>query len=133
MSIWGNKHGDTQEEVVANVATAAFSDVTDSIIDTHSAVKVLAITLSAEIGLLAMFYVSKDKAADFIAEHEPDIWIYGAIAVFVIGFLTAFAVYRLISNRWHHRNSGLYIWFASIAAGVVNVLLFFGILTLEIR
>ena len=133
MSIWGNKHGDTQEEVVANVATAAFSDVTDSIIDTHSAVKVLAITVSAEIGLLAMFYVSKDKAADFIAEHEPAIWIYGAIAVFVIGFLTAFAVYRLISNRWHHRNSGLYIWFASIAAGVVNVLLFFGILPLEIR
>ena len=126
-------HGDTQDRVARNVVDVALSNITDSIIDTHSAVKVLAITVTAEIGLLAMLYVSKDKAADFLAENEPDILSYGAIAVFMIGFLTAFALYRMISNRWHHRNSGIYIWLASIAAGTANVLLFFGILTLEIR
>ena len=132
MSVWNNDHGDSEEEVVANVATSAFSNITDSIIDTHSAVKVLSITVTAELGLFAMFYVSKDKAADFIAESE-NVWIYASIAVFLIGFLTAFATYRLIANKWHHRNSGLYIWLVSVAAGIGNFLLFLAILTLELR
>lgn len=133
MSFWNNSNGDTQDEVVANVVTSAFSNITDSIIDTHSAVKVLAITVTAEIGLIAMFFVSKDKASDFIAEHEPDIWIYASIAVFLIGFLTAFAAYRLVASRWHYRHSGVLIWIASIAAGTANILLFLAILNLEMR
>lgn len=133
MSFWKSDRGNTQEDVAATVATSAFSNITDSIIDTHSAVKVLAITVTAEIGLFAMFIVSKDKAVDFLAESETDVWLYASIGVFVIGFLTAFAAYRLIANKWWHRNSGTWIWLVSIAAGAANILLFFAILTLEVR
>ena len=133
MSFWNSDHGETQEEVVANVATSAFTNITDSIIDAHSAIKVLAITVTAELGLFAMFYVSKGKVADFLADSETELWIYASIAVFLIGFLTAFATYRLVASKWRHRNSGIWIWAVSIAAGSANILLYFAFLTLEVR
>jgi hypothetical protein len=120
-----NNHGDTQDRVVSNVVDAALSNVTDSIIDTHSALKVLVITVTAEIGLLTMLFVAKPE---FIEEYEPDIWMYAAIAFFLIGFLTAFAMYRMIARKWIHRNSGIYIWLVSIAAAIANVFLLFAIL-----
>ena len=125
MPFRSNNHGDTQDRVVSNVVDAALSNVTDSIIDTHSALKVLVITVTAEIGLLAMLFVAKPE---FIEEYEPDIWMYAAIAFFLIGFLTAFAMYRMIASKWIHRNSGIYIWLVSIAAAIANVFLLFAIL-----
>jgi hypothetical protein len=133
MSVWNNDHGDTQEEVVANVATSAFSEITDSIIDAHSAIKVLSITVTAELVAFAMFYVAKDKVIEFLAESENGVWIYGAIGIFVIGFLTAFAIYRLVANRWPHARSHLFIWLISIAAGAFNILVFFALITFEMR
>lgn len=123
-----------QDRVVRQVSRSAFANITDSIIDTHSAVKVLAITVTAELVAFAMYYVSKDKVLEFLADPENDgFWLYGAIGVFVIGFLTAFAIYRLVANKWHHHGSHIFIWFVSIAAGILNVLLFFAITTFELR
>lgn len=123
-----------QDRVVGEVARSAFANVTDSIIDVHSAVKVLSITVTAELVAFAMYYVSKDKVLEFLADPENDgVWLYGAIGVFVVGFLTAFAIYRLIANKWHHRGSHIFIWLVSIAAGILNVLLFFALTTFELR
>ncbi|HJS52077.1 MAG TPA: hypothetical protein VJ781_09280 [Pyrinomonadaceae bacterium] len=124
----------SQDEVVGRVAASAFSNVTDSIIDAHTAIKVLAITVTAEIGLFAMFYVSKDKVTEFLAEPENDsFWIYGSAAIFVIGFLTAFAVYRLVAKKWPHPSARVFIWLVSTGVGLLNVLLFFAFITFEMR
>ena len=133
MSLFGNDQPDTQDEVVGEVATSAFFNITDSIIDTHTAIKVLAITVTAELGAFAMFYVSKDKVNDFLAESESNVWVYGSAIIFLIGFLTAFAIYRLVANKWRHYGSHVFIWLVSIAAGVLNVLLFFALITFEMR
>jgi len=123
-----------QDRVVGEVARSAFANITDSIIDVHSAVKVLSITITAELVAFAMYFVSKDKVLEFLADPENEgFWLYGAIGVFVIGFLTAFAIYRLIANKWHHHGSHIFIWLVSIAAGILNVLLFFALTTFELR
>ena len=123
-----------QDRVVGQVASSAFAEITDSIMDVHSAVKVLAITVTAEIVAFAMYYVSKDKVLEFLAdERNGNFWLYASIAVFLIGFLTAFAIYRLAANKWRHHGSHIFLWLVSIAAGVMNVLLFFGLTTLELR
>ena len=125
---------DDQERVVGEVTSSAFSNITDSIIDVHSAVKVLAITVTAEIVAFAMYYVSKDKVLEFLAdESNGDFWIYASIAVFLIGFLAAFSIYRLISKKWRHYGAHIFIWFVSFAAGGFNVLLFFFLTAFEMR
>ena len=123
----------SHDRVITEVAASAFSNITDSIIDTHSAIKVLAITVTAELGGFAMFYVAKDKVEESLADDETGIWIYAAIAIFLVGFLTAFAGYRLIANKWRHRNSGILIWIVSIAAGAANIVLFLAFLVLSFR
>jgi len=50
-----------QRKLVGEVLDSAFTNVTDSIIDTHSAVVVLAITITLEISGLLMFFVAHDK------------------------------------------------------------------------
>ena len=123
----------SHNRIVSEVAASAFSNITDSIIDTHSAIKVLAITVTAELGGFAMFYVAKDKVEESLADDETGVWIYAAIAIFLVGFLTAFAGYRLIANKWRHRNSGILIWIVSIAAGAANIVLFLAFLVLSFR
>ena len=116
------------------MASSAFANLTDSIIDVHSAVKVLAVTITAEIVAFAMYYVSKDKVLEFLADERNDnFWLYASIAVFLIGFLTAFSIYRLVSNKWRHHGSHIFIWLVSIAAGAFNVLLFFFLTAFEMR
>ena len=121
----------SHNRIVSEVAAYAFSNITDSIIDTHSAIKVLAITVTAELGGFAMFYVAKDKVEESLADDETGVWIYAAIAIFLVGFLTAFAGYRLIANKWRHRYSGILIWIVSIAAGAANIVLFLAFLMLS--
>ena len=123
----------SHNRIVSEVAASAFSNITDSIIDTHSAIKVLAITVTAELGGFAMFYVAKDKVEESLADDETGVWIYAAIAIFLVGFLTAFAGYRLIANKWRHRYSGILIWIVSIAAGAANIVLFLAFLVLSFR
>jgi hypothetical protein len=61
------------EELEYRVAKSAFFAVTDSISDTQGAIKVLAITVTAEIGAFAMLYVSKDKVLDFLASGDVPV------------------------------------------------------------
>src|SRR4051794_4898518 len=121
-----------QEILERKVASSAFTAITDSIIDTQSAIKVLAITVTAEIGAFAMFYVSKDKVIEFL-EKEDGFWIYGAIGVFLVGFLTAFAAFRLLPRRFPHPFFAFTIWIVSITAGLANIGLFFLLLTFQVR
>jgi hypothetical protein len=122
-----------QRKMVGEVVNSAFRNITDSIIDTHSAITVLSITVTSELGAFAMFYVSKDKVQEFIAESDDKVWIYGSKAVFVVGFLTAFAAYRLVADKWPHKRAHFLMWLVSIVAGALNVLLFFFLTAFEIR
>lgn len=126
-------HNQDHHDVVGSVATSAFSEITDSIRDPHSAIKVLAITVTTEIGAFVMFYFAKDKVIEYLSESEVDIWIYGGIAVFLIGFLTAFAAYRLIAIKWPHISARLMIWLVSTAAGLLNLGLFFALITFQMK
>lgn len=128
-----NYRDDSEEELATRVAVSAFSNITDSIIDTHSAVKVLAITVTLEICGLAMLYVAKDKVTNALAESDGEIWIYVSAAVFVVGFLSSFAIYRLVAKKWPHTGSRLMIWLVSVGVGLLNVLLFFALITFEMR
>ncbi|MEO5860784.1 MAG: hypothetical protein ABIR33_17775 [Pyrinomonadaceae bacterium] len=133
MSDSNDEHDHNHDRLERKIVTSVWSNITDSIIDTHTAVKVLAITVTAEFGLFAMLFVAKDKVLTSIAESEDGLWIYAAIAVYVIGFLTFFASYRLIANKWRHSYSAILIWPLSIIAGVANLVLFLALLTLDIR
>ena len=133
MPLGNNKINREYHDPAGAAVTSAFSSVTDSIIDTHTAIKVLAITVSAEIGAFLMLYVAKDKVIEALEDSEGDVWIYASIAIFVVGLLTAFAAYRLIANKWPHYGSGIMIWFVSAAAGLANIGVFFVILTFRLR
>jgi hypothetical protein len=122
-----------QNRVIGQVASAAFSDATGSIIDTHSAVKVLAITVTAEIVALAMCQIAKDKVLEFIQEEGINVLFYGGAFFFFNGFFIAFAIYRLAANKWPHRGVRVLIWLVSIVAGTINVLIAFAMLALEWR
>ncbi|MDI1242206.1 MAG: hypothetical protein PSX80_09830 [bacterium] len=133
MSYSNGDHDHDHDRLVSKVVDSVFYNITDSIIDVHTAVKVLAITVTAEFGALAMLFVAKDKVLASIAESEDSLWIYAAILVYVIGFLTFFASYRLVANKWRHSYSSILIWPLSIIAGVANLFLFLALLTLERR
>ena len=122
-----------QNRMIGQVASAAFTDATSSIIDTHSAVKVLAITLTAEIVALAMCQMARDKVLEFIQEEGVGVLFYGGAFFFLVGFFIAFAVYRLAGNRWPHRGVRVFIWLVSIVAGTINVLIALAMLALEWR
>ena len=121
------------DEVERKVASSAFSSITDSIVDTDSAVKVLAVTVTAEIAAFTMLYVSKDKVQDYLAESGNNVSIYGSFAAFLIGFLTAFAAFRLIFGNFPRNAPGYMIWPISLAAGVGNVALFFLLINFQMR
>ena len=122
-----------EDHVAREVASSAFTNLTDSIIDTHSAVKVLAVTVTAEVVAFAMFYVSKDKVQDFLADSDSGVWAYGSIAIFLIGFLTAFAIYRLIADKLPSSLPAFSIWLVSIAAGIANLCLFFLLVNFQLK
>ena len=113
-----------QRRLVGEVVNSAFRNVTDSIIDTHSAIAVLSITVTAELGALAMIYVAKDKVVEYLNHSNSGVWVYGSTGIFITGFLTAFAAYRLIADRWPHRQARLLMWLVSVGAGIFNILLF---------
>lgn len=127
-------HYEKYDDIAATAASTPFADLTESIIDTHSAVKVLAVTVTAEIVAFAMYYVSKDKVLEFLADPQNGaFWVYASIGVFLIGFLTAFSIYRLAAKKWPHYGAGIFIWLASFAAGACNVFLFYVLTAFKIR
>ena len=120
-----------QEDVEYGVGKSAFFAMTDFIRDTQSAITVLSITVTAEIGILAMFYVAKDEVFEFLAAGEF-VWIYASIGVFLVGFLTAFAAFRLLPRSFPRPFFGYTIWVISTTAGIANVALFYMLLNFRI-
>lgn len=110
----------------------AFSAITDSIKDTHSAITVLSITVTAEIGLIAFVLISKDEAYKFL-EAGDNVWIYAAVGLFLIGFLTTVAAYRFLPKSIRRRFFANTIWIVSIAAGLANIALFYVLMTFRFR
>jgi len=105
--------------------------MTDSIIrDTQRAIVALAITVTAELGALAMIYVSKDKLLDFI-DKQGDFWIYASFAAFLIGFFAAFAAIRLMPRFIKQLFFSLTVWLISIGVGLANVALFYSLLAFQ--
>jgi hypothetical protein len=122
-----------EDQVAREVVSTAFTSVTDSIIDTHSAVKILAVTVTAEIVAFAMIYVSKDKVQQSLADHDSGLLTYGSIACFVIGFLIVFAAYRLIERKLLRSVPKITVWLVSTVAGIANLALFFMLVNFQLR
>src|SRR5690348_9080173 len=80
--------------------SSAFGNLTGWIVDTQSAITALAITVPAEIGGLVMLYMAKDKVSDAMRSSDGDVWIYAAIGVFLVGFIGAFAAFRLLPRSF---------------------------------
>jgi|SRR4051794_13392412 len=108
-----------------------FSAMTDWINDTQSAITVLSITVTAEIGVFAMFYLAKDKVYEFL-DAGDNVWFYAAIGAFLVGFLTTVAAFQFVPFDLRRRVSDFGILAISIAAGVANIALFVVLLTFRI-
>ena len=122
-----------QDRLERKVAQTAFSAMTDSILeDTQRAIAALAITVTAELGALAMIYVSKDQLLDFI-DKQGDFWIYASIGAFLIGFFGAFAAIRLMPRAIKQFFFSFTIWLISIGIGLANVALFYSLLEFSTR
>ena len=107
------------------VARTAFWDITSSIVDTQSAITVLAITMTLEICGLAALVFAGDKVTRDLAKTDVNFQFYVWAAAFVVGFLNGFAIYVLIANKWPHRDSGLNTWLVGTGTGLINLFLFF--------
>lgn len=121
-----------QDEVEERVERSAFRAITDSIVDTQSAIKVLAITVTAEIGLLAFVYVNRDEAFKFL-ESGDMVWLYAGVGLFLIGFLTAFAAFRFAPRSLRQIFFAYTVWIVSTVAGLTNIALFYFLLGIRAR
>jgi len=121
-----------QNEVEERVERSAFRAITDSIVDTQSAIKVLAITVTAEIGLFAFVYVNRNEAFKFL-ESGDTVWLYAAAGIFLIGFLTAFAAFRFVPRRFKQIFFGYTVWVVSLICGISNIGLFYLLLSFRFR
>ena len=122
-----------EDRVMREVVSTASSSVLDSIIDAHSAIKILAITVTAELVAFAMFYVSKDKVQESLDDPDSGLLVYGSVACFIIGFLTAFAAYRIIERKLPRSVPKITIWLVSTIAGIANLALFFMLANFQLR
>jgi hypothetical protein len=68
-----------------------------------------------------------------LADPDSVLLTYGSIAVFVIGFLTAFAIYRLIGRSIPRAVPTFMIWPVSIGVGIANLALFFFLVSFQLR
>ena len=126
-------YDDDPRKVAGQVAVSAFSNVTDYIVDTHTAVTVLSITLTLEVCGIVMFIMARDKVVDGLDQSDGDVWLYVAAGMFVVGFLNSFTIYRLAAKKWPHPGSRAMNWAVSIVAGIVNIGLFYALLTVRMR
>jgi hypothetical protein len=90
----------------------------------------LVVTVTADLGALAMIYVSKDKVIDFI-DKQGDFWIYACFILFAIGFFGAFAAIRLAPKFIKQFFFSLTIYLISIGVGLANVALFYSLLAFQ--
>ena len=141
--LYGPAEGGAADEAASFVA----DEILESASYPHSAFKVLAIAIAAEIGLAAMFLLAGDRVGDLFADET---FLYVAAAIFVTGFLIAFTTFRMFEHSWgtgrrpgspslsivsgpapRPYSGGIWIWFLSTAAGVLNIILFYLILSLN--
>ena len=120
------------EDVEYRVGRSAFYAFTDSIVDTQSAIKVLAITVTAEIGLFAFVYVNRDEAFKFL-ESGDFMWFYAAVGIFLIGFLTSFAAFRFVPRGFRQIFFEYTVWIVSVICGLANIGLFYLLLGFRMR
>ena len=118
------------EDVELRVGETAFFSAAHYIVDVQSAITVLSITVTAEIGAFAMIYVSKDEVYKFLEAGEF-VWVYACVAVFVIGFMTTLAAFRLLPIRIRRSVMTMAIWPLSTIAGFANIALFYVLLTFK--
>jgi hypothetical protein len=124
---------DDERRVERQVVHSALSSLTDSVVNTQSAVVMLAMSVAAEIGVGTMMFVAGDKVQQFLNEND-DFWIYGSVGIFLIGFLAVFATLAgLIPSGSRLRPFPLITWAVSILAGLLNIGLFFAILTVRMK
>jgi hypothetical protein len=128
-----NNYWDDQEEVERRVVSSAFNNLLDSIVDMHTAVKVLAVTVTAELMAFVMIYVSKDKLQDFLNDSSSNVWIYSAVGSFLIGFLTVIAASRFFPTRIIRGLGQYMIMPIAIIAGLGNIGLFVLLVMFEFR
>jgi hypothetical protein len=141
----------SDEDLESDLTTSAFSEITDSVRDPLTAIRVLAITIPAEIAFTAVFIFAREKVLDFLSDGE--VFGYAALVTFALGFLTVYTVYRLAQQRLdrnssrpsissgimsgyaghEHRSSKRWIWFISAAAGVLNTLFFFALYSFRLN
>lgn len=86
-SIRDELYGSDADSVADEVASSAYDEILESASYPHSAFKILAIAVAAEIGLIAMFFVAGDKVQGFLYDEN---FLYLALALFAVGFLIAF-------------------------------------------
>jgi len=146
-SIRDELYGPDEDSVVDEVALPAYSEIIESASDPRFAFKVLAITVPAEVGLIAMFLAADNTLAGLL---DLENYVCLAMIAFAIGFLIAFPIYRLIEQKLGHRGPSISlspgvlsgytgheptgyigIWFISAGAGVLNVFLFYALLQLN--
>src|SRR3954447_3442553 len=120
-----------QNDVEGEVAGSALSALTESIVDPQSAMKVLAITVTAEIGALLMFYFSKGQVLEFLRSGN-NAWLYACVGLFLVGFLTCYATFRLLPRMVRRRFFTYTVWAIAVAAGLANIALFYVLLNFRI-
>ena len=114
---------DDQDRVERKVYQAAYDTWTSAILEsTQSAILTLVVTVTANLGALAMVYVSRDKLLDFI-DKQGDFWIYACLILFAIGFFGAFAAIRLMPKFIKQLFFSLTIYLISIGVGSIRCLL----------
>jgi hypothetical protein len=124
---------DDPQRIERKVYQAAYDTWTDAILEsTQSAILTLVVTVTADLGALAMIYVSKDKVLDFI-DKQGDFWIYACLILFAIGFFGAFAAIRLLPKFIKQLFFSFTVWLISIGVGLANVALFYSLLAFHIR
>jgi hypothetical protein len=120
-----------EDEVERRVERTAFFAVTDSIKDTQSAITVLAITVTAEIALIAFVLINREEAYNFLCSGDA-VWIYASVGLFLIGFFTIFAGYRLFPKSVRRHFLTYTVWIASVTVGIANIALFYALMTVRI-
>ena len=113
------------QRIERKVYQAAYDTWTSAILEsTQSAILTLVVTVTADLGALAIIYVSNDKVLDFI-DKNGDFWIYACLILFAIRFLGAFAAIRLMPRVINQLFFSVTIWLISVGVGLANVALFY--------
>ena len=132
-----------EEDLENEITTTAIAGFTDSFSDPFAAIRALVIALTAEIGAALLIYFAHAAIAGFL--KEGNMMILALLVPFVIGFVIAFATYRLFEFRFRpnanrpsvrsgfmsgfaaydQRSSQWPVWLIAVAGGVSNTLAVF--------